>query len=120
MRKRSAAQNAPWVLKQEGGIVCGLVTGRFTRANNPNQHYYQVSLSQPCEVALKGGEVQVAEPGTIVSLDEIGALKAIADAVKEGEPHIWVRFIDKKPQRLDPSKSYWDVELFTGAEELPI
>lgn len=119
--KRSAQSgDVPWVRKEAGAVVHGKVTGRFARIDDPNKHYYQVELYEECEVVKAGGETFIAERGTLVNLDENAQLAAVKEGIAEGQNVVWVRFVGKEKQRRDPSKTFWQIEVYTSNEELPI
>lgn len=122
-RSRTAAQGAPWVEKAEGNIVQGVLQGRFARAtagdDGQTQYYYQLLLSQPASVVLKGGEVETAEPGTLVNLDEIAAFKPLKQAMEENEPNVWIQFVERRNISSRPGKKYWHAEVATASEEIP-
>jgi hypothetical protein len=115
--KRSANQAEGWATKEPGAIVHGFILGRFPKAMEPGKFFYQVRLREPTQITLKGGEIRVAETDEVINVDENGDIRTVKDALAEGHNVVWLRYVERRKQQKDPSKSYWAIEVFTSHEE---
>jgi hypothetical protein len=118
LTKRTAFKASGWVAKEPGTIVYGLIVGRFSRVDKKDQHYYQIRLYRPCKVIIDKEEVE-ANKGDIINVDENAQLTALKEGMDEGDTVAYVEYIEQRPQKRDPAKTFWEIEVYTGTEELP-
>lgn len=125
--KVGRARGDGWVVKKPGAVVQGRLLGRYLMkaksSNGDPRAYYQVKLSVPVEALYTPGEedddyevgeddrvkrIEVTlEPGQILNVDEITALKDLSPYTRDGGVYnVWFQYIKQDPKL----RNFWRIE----------
>lgn len=119
-RRESSVTDAPWVAQEKGNVCEGKLLGRYEMNVEPVRYYYQVELVRECAVRQGTGddaETVMAEPGTVVNLNEnYGIKKALTERVVPeilagAEYNVFTTFGDKI--KLQGGKTMWKTDVFS-------
>lgn len=116
-QKVNNEQSNAWFKPAEGAIISGELLGRFqmrkTGKDNKIRFFYQVKIDQPVSVARKvegDTEIETAEIGEIVNVDEKSATECLAAHCGPGKRNaVWLCFREKID--LDGGQTFWRIDV---------